>query len=148
MHAGLHAFPFHVLSVALHALVSMLVLALAQHLFAKLEVAAGLANPQADSGEAAAAAGMHTSYSGSSSSSVMSRVLMWQQQPELWLQPATWAGQVQAVIAAGLFALHPVHTEVGSQHTLKRCVMCSNGFVSLSSSVMQRSYHLWPQPHT
>jgi hypothetical protein len=121
IHAGLHAFPFHVLSVALHALVSMLVLALAQHLFAKLEVAAGWASPQADSTSSvatAAAAGLHTS---SSSSSVMSRLLMWQQQPELWLRPVTWAGQVQALMAVALFALHPVHTEVRSQHSV--CLM-------------------------
>jgi hypothetical protein len=168
MHAGLHAFPFHVLSVALHALVSMLVLALAQHLFAKLEVAAGWANPQADSNSsvatAAAAAGMHTGSSSSSSSSVMSRLLMWQQQPELWLRPVTWARQVQALIAAALFALHPVHTEVRSQHSafsvpdeqgtcfvwilfktkrllnphnVKHCIMCSNNFFRLEDSVAQ-----------
>jgi hypothetical protein len=120
MYVGLHAFPFHVLSVLLHAVVSLLVLALAQHLFAKLEVAAGWANSQADSNSNPAAAtapaeGLHSSYGSSSStgsSSVISRLLMWQQQPELWLQPVTWAGQVQALAAAALFALHPVHTEV------------------------------------
>ncbi|KAF6265952.1 hypothetical protein COO60DRAFT_771390 [Scenedesmus sp. NREL 46B-D3] len=111
--AGLHAFPFHVLSVALHAVVSMLVLALAQHLFAKLELAAGYADAQTDSSShAASTAGpVHASQGGRSSSSLLGGLLMWQHQPGLWLKPVTWAGQAQALTAAGLFALHPAHTE-------------------------------------
>lgn len=112
--AGLHAFPFHVLSVALHALVSMLVLALVQHLFAKLEMAAGwAAGTSTSSSRELAAAGAEGAHSSSRKSSMIGRLLMWQNQPELWLRPVTWAGQAQALAAAVLFALHPAHTEVG-----------------------------------
>jgi hypothetical protein len=128
LYAGLHAFPFHVLSVVLHALVSLLVLALAQHLFAKLESAAGWASSYAASSSselAAATAGGVYGGTGSSSSIMLGRLLMWQHQPELWLRPGTWAGQAQALIAAVLFALHPAHTEVrkvtaSSQHQLQQ----------------------------
>ncbi|WIA11866.1 hypothetical protein OEZ85_011952 [Tetradesmus obliquus] len=110
--AGLHAFPFHVLSVALHALVSMLVLALVQHLFAKLEMAAGwAAGTSTSSSRELAAAGAEGAHSSSRKSSMIGRLLMWQNQPELWLRPVTWAGQAQALAAAVLFALHPAHTE-------------------------------------
>jgi hypothetical protein len=119
--AGLHAFPFHVLSVALHAVVSMMVLALAQHLFAKLEQAAGWVEDGSYAGSsssggggcsAAAAGSVYSSSRSSSSRSLLTQLLMWHEQPQLWLRPVTWAGQVQAVIAAVLFALHPAHTEV------------------------------------
>jgi hypothetical protein len=114
--AGLNPFPFHVVSVALHALVSMMVLGLAQHLFAQLElVTATTAAPEPTA--ATAGRGRQPSSKPSSAASASARKvpgswLHFADWSALWLQPCSRQRQWQAVLAALLFALHPVHTEV------------------------------------
>lgn len=113
--AGLHAFPFHVVSVVLHALVSMMVLGLAQHLFAKLELVtatAAASEPTAASAEHHHGCGSNSSTTGPARRSTPAR-LHGDDQPALWLQPRSQQRRWQAVLAALLFALHPIHTEVG-----------------------------------
>ncbi|KAF8071070.1 Tmtc4 [Scenedesmus sp. PABB004] len=129
---GLHPFPFHVLSVALHAAASVLVLVLADHLFAKLELATGAAGCSASSdgsvnasASAAAAAAAELAHA---PGGPVARWLMWRWQPRPWLAPATCRGRQQALVAALLFALHPIHTEavagvVGCAELI--CAVCS-----------------------
>lgn len=117
--AGLHPFPFHVLCVAMHAVASMLVLALCQHLVAVLE--------ECCSGNTSSAAATTTT-SGTSStpssgqqqqlSTSQGKDPKWQHQPELWRLPISPRYQAQALLAGLMFALHPIHTEVrwGSWH--------------------------------
>lgn len=50
--------------------------------------------------------------------------LMWQQQPSCWQLQGSSKVKVQAVLAALLFALHPIHTEVSHPpHLLASCVV-------------------------
>jgi len=104
-------------SVALHALVSMMVLGLAQHLFAQLElVTATTAAPEPTA--ATSGRGPQPSSKPSSAASASARKvphgswLHFADWSALWLQPCSQQRQWQAVLAALLFALHPVHTEV------------------------------------
>lgn len=113
--AGLHPFPFHVLSVAMHALASMLVLALCQHMFALLE--AICRQPTAQS-VPAPSTDQHSSPSscperpGVTSRAWWRQLLMVQQQPRPWQVPCSTQYRAQALLAGLLFALHPIHTEV------------------------------------
>lgn len=120
---GLHPFPFHLLSVVLHALVSMLTLTLAQHLFAKLEQAtytkvlsstpktAASANSSSSTVQPVANDTRH-SRPKRCSRPFLSSWVSWVQQHGLWLVPTTNRGKFQALAAGLLFALHPIHTEV------------------------------------
>lgn len=113
--AGLHPFPFHVLCVCMHAIASVLVLALCQHLFAALEdsssdtqhtVSAQPAPYKRSSAQQAA------TYSPCTQGYSLRELLMWQQQQPLWRVPRTAKYTAQALLAGLMFALHPIHTEV------------------------------------
>lgn len=103
-----------------------MVFALAEHLFAKLEqVTCGTANTSCSEamhssnsssmGDAATAVGSGVEWPirrPRGLGDVLDKWLMWSQQPALWRVPCSSQGQLQALAAAVLFALHPIHTEV------------------------------------
>jgi hypothetical protein len=128
--AGLHPFPFHVLNVAMHAVASMLVLALCQHMFALLEAAC---TQQAAQSWPAPNTKQHNSPSscpqqcGVTSREWWRQLLMVQQQPRPWRVPCSTQYRAQALLAALMFALHPIHTEV-------RRESCKTGICSAFST--------------
>jgi hypothetical protein len=98
-----HPFPFHVLNVATHALASIMVLALANHFFAKAE---GL-------GLSAASAVNPVEEQQKTGRRKAGRVLPLQEGfgRGLWLVGSAKA-QCQALMCALMFAVHPIHVEV------------------------------------
>jgi Flp pilus assembly protein TadB len=124
LHAGLHPFPFHVLAVVLHALVSALVFALAQQLFAVLEQQQRSATKRTSSGGGAGTAAAVATLPGGSAWTADADSAPCQQQQQQQPQEGLWLGltwrvpasstyRASACVAALLFALHPIHTEVG-----------------------------------
>lgn len=106
--AGLHPFPFHILCVVMHAMASMLVLGLCQHLFAVLEDSTTLTD------SSSIQQGTSAQQCAVPSKGLLQQLLMWQQQPQWWRTPGSFKYRAQALLAGLMFALHPVHTEVGS----------------------------------
>lgn len=95
----------------------MLVLALAQHLFALLEATAGDDSSASSSSSSASSSGSDSHAVASAATAagfggLRERLLMWGAQPRLWCTPVSKRRQLQALLCALLFALHPVHTEV------------------------------------
>jgi hypothetical protein len=107
--AGLHPFPFHFLCVVMHAISSMLVLGLCQHLFAVLEDSTPLADSSSGTQQV-----ILVQQDGVPSKGLLQQLLMWQQQPQWWRTPRSFKHNAQALLAGLMFALHPVHTEVST----------------------------------
>jgi len=112
--AGLHPFPFHLLCVLMHALASMLVLALCQHLFAVLEGSSAAATQTAPEHPPSMHITRPTQEPSKRTNSLWQQLLMWQTQPQLWQLPRSTSYRAQALLAGLMFALHPAHTEVSS----------------------------------
>lgn len=108
--ASLHPLPFHVLAILAHAVASIAVFGLCQHLFAVLEdssssVAADTINVPADSMR------QQQQQSKASGKGFLQQLLMWEQQPQWWRVPSSAKFRAQALLAGLMFALHPIHTE-------------------------------------
>lgn len=102
-----------------------MVLALAQHLFAKLEQAA-YRTASSTCGEVNSSSSNKNSVTAETGAvfewlsrrprglrSIVSKWLLWlPPQQTLWCVPSSSRGQFQALAAGLLFALHPIHTEV------------------------------------
>jgi hypothetical protein len=93
----------------MHAIASMLVLGLCQHLFAVLEDSTPLADSRSSTEQGSLAQLYRVPSKGLSQ-----QLLMWQQQPQWWRTPKSFKYSAQALLAGLLFALHPIHTEVGT----------------------------------
>lgn len=120
-YTGLHPLPFHVLAILAHAVASMLVFGLCQHLFAVLEDSCSAGS---DKGSRSVTAGslQQQQPSKPSGRGFLQQLLMWEQQPQWWWEPSSAKFRAQALLAGLMFALHPIHTEVGQETQRQACV--------------------------
>jgi hypothetical protein len=94
----------------------MAVFGLCQHLFAVLEdssssVAADRISVPAGSMQ------QQQQQLKASGKGFLQQLLMWKQQPQWWGVPSSAKFRAQALLAGLMFALHPIHTEVGQVET-------------------------------
>lgn len=141
--AGPHPFPFHVLCVAMHAVASVLVLGLCQHLFAVLEdsyrpaVTQPVGEPAKPQHSSAAASADQVCGQGR-----WQQLVMWQQQPRLWRLPSSSKYRAQALIAGLMFALHPIHTEVSAG----LAAVAAGAYLRSGGSLLHSRGILWHVP--